>query len=176
MELWEVVARESVRDLIARSNANGDSGRWDQLEELFAPEMVLDTDGTVTEGRDAVMRMYRSVQANVVVDPDAPPAEQEGDHTTLQEWIGRGRKPFIRHCTTTTQIDVIGPEEARARSYYFLLTVHGLDHWGRYIDSFRPVDGVWKFTKRQEIQDAAVEGGWGAGPDLDNHVRVIGST
>ena len=59
MEMWEVVARESVRDLIARSNANGDSGRWDQLEELFAPEMVLDTDGTVTEGRDAVMQMYR---------------------------------------------------------------------------------------------------------------------
>ena len=36
MELWELVARESIRDLVARYNANGDSGRFDQVLELFA--------------------------------------------------------------------------------------------------------------------------------------------
>jgi len=29
MEIWELVARESVRDLVQRYNANGDSGRFD---------------------------------------------------------------------------------------------------------------------------------------------------
>jgi hypothetical protein len=81
----------------------------------------------------------------------------------------------LRHSTSTLQIDLESPTRARSRCYYHVIMDHGLDHWGRYIDSFRPVDGVWKFTKRQEIQDAAVEGGWGAGPNLDNHVRVIGS-
>ena len=32
----ELVARESIRDLVARYNPNGDSGRFDQVVELFA--------------------------------------------------------------------------------------------------------------------------------------------
>ena len=41
MELWEIEARESVRDLVARYNANGDSGRIEQMVELFAEDAVL---------------------------------------------------------------------------------------------------------------------------------------
>ena len=33
MESWELVARESVRDLVARYNANGDSGRFDEMRQ-----------------------------------------------------------------------------------------------------------------------------------------------
>jgi hypothetical protein len=175
MEIWELVARESARDLIARYNANGDSGRWDQMEELFASDATMDVDGTIHDGRDEIMKMFRSVQARVNVD--SGPEPQHGadlGHTSLQEWVRRGRKPFIRHFTSTTQIDVVNEEEMRARSYYFFLTVHGLDHWGRYVDRFKKVDGKWKFAFRQEVQEAAVEGGWGATPMLDNHVRVLG--
>ena len=42
MEPWELIARESVRDLVARYNANGDSGRFDPLLELFAEEAVME--------------------------------------------------------------------------------------------------------------------------------------
>ena len=52
---------------------------------------------------------------------------------------------------------------AKARSYYLFLTVHGLDHWGRYLDEFAPVDGKWLITHRREMTDAAFAGGWGAG-------------
>ena len=61
--------------------------------------------------------------------------------TPTEEWIARGRVPFIRHFTATTQIDVLSETQAKARSYYLFLTVHGLDHWGRYLDEFAPVDG-----------------------------------
>ena len=38
----------------------------------------------------------------------------------------------------TTQIDVLDETRPSARSYYLFLTVHGLDHWGRYLDEFAP--------------------------------------
>jgi len=41
MEVWELVARESIRDCIARYNANGDSGRIDQMVEVFAPDGIM---------------------------------------------------------------------------------------------------------------------------------------
>jgi hypothetical protein len=179
MEIWELVARESVRDLIVRYNANGDSGRWDQLEQLFAPDAVMEVDGVRHEGRDAIMAMFRSVQQRVVAPDGDRDAEVQrvpaGGHTTVEEWVARGRKPFIRHFTATTQIDVLAPDDVRARSYYQLITVHGLDHWGLYLDRFTTVDGEWRFAHRREIQEATVEGGWGVMAGLDNVVRVIGS-
>ena len=79
--------------------------------------------------------------------------------TPTQEWLARGRVPFIRHFTATTQIDVLSETQAKARSYYLFLTVHGLDHWGRYLDEFAPVDGKWLITHRREMTDAAFAGG-----------------
>jgi hypothetical protein len=159
MELWELVARESVRDCIARYNANGDSGRIDQMIEVFAPDGIMETGSGRYEGRDAIRAFMRSV-----VDRGRPAwtNEESTVMTPTQEWLARGRTPFIRHFTSTTQIDVQSQTHATARSYYLFLTVHGLDHWGRYLDEFAPVDGKWLITHRREITDAAFEGGWGA--------------
>lgn len=160
MELWELVARESIRDCIARYNANGDSGRIDQMIEVFAPHAVMETGSGRYEGRDAIHAFMTSVVER------KKPAWDDGDSTVMtptQEWVARGRTPFIRHFTATTQIDVLSETQAKARSYYLFLTVHGLDHWGRYLDEFAPVEGRWLITHRREITDAAFEGGWGAG-------------
>ena len=35
MEMWELLARESIRDLVARYNANGDSGRFDPVLNII---------------------------------------------------------------------------------------------------------------------------------------------
>ncbi|MET0627555.1 MAG: nuclear transport factor 2 family protein [Acidimicrobiia bacterium] len=43
VELWELSAREEIRDLVARYNANGDTGRFPQVLELFAPDAVMHT-------------------------------------------------------------------------------------------------------------------------------------
>ena len=49
MEHWELIARESIRDLAARYNANGDAGRIDQVVELFAEDAVLDKAGVALD-------------------------------------------------------------------------------------------------------------------------------
>jgi hypothetical protein len=148
MDLWELVARESIRDLIARYNANGDSGRFDQVVELFAPDAVMELDnGTRYIGRDQIRTIFTDAALSL---------------------RDRSGPPLLRHMTSTLQIDVAGPDAARARCYYHVLMTDGLDHWGRYIDEFGVVDGRWQFTRRRELLDGFVAGGWAASmrPDL----------
>jgi hypothetical protein len=161
MEAWELLARECIRDTIARYNSKGDTARWEDLEELFAPDAVMDIDGQIHEGRPAIMAMFRATQESAVDDSATSDARLR--HTTMREWLSIGNKPFVRHFTSTTQIDVLSRATATARSYYFVLTVHGLDHWGRYIDDFTLMGSRWVFARRQHRLDAAIEGGWAAG-------------
>jgi ketosteroid isomerase-like protein len=148
MEQWELVARESIRDLVARYNSNGDSGRFDQMVELFAPDAVMELDnGERYGGQDEIRTIFTDAAANLRERP--------------------GPK-LLRHLTSTLQIDVASPQAASSRCYYHVLMAHGLDHWGRYLDEFGVVDGQWRFTRRQELLDGVVAGGWAASrrPDL----------
>jgi hypothetical protein len=161
MELWELVARESIRDCIARYNANGDSGRIDEMVSVFAPDGVMETGNGRYVGRDAIHAFMSSVVVRGRTDPDESTSESVV-LTPTQEWIARGRVPFIRHYTATTQIDVLSETRAKARSYYLFLTVHGLDHWGRYLDEFGVVDGEWLITKRTVTTEGVDPEGWAA--------------
>jgi ketosteroid isomerase-like protein len=140
MELWELVARESIRDLVARYNANGDSGRFDQVMELFAPDAVMEPVGHVYRGRAEIVTIFER----------AAEAARRWPHP-----------PQIRHNTSTLQIDVASPTEASSRCYYHVLTGMGLDHWGRYVDRYCELDGRWYFAHRRVFLDGAVPGGWG---------------
>ena len=42
MRLDDLLAREAIRDLVARYNAYGDSGLFDRMLRLFAPDAVLE--------------------------------------------------------------------------------------------------------------------------------------
>ena len=143
METWELIARESIRDLVARYNANGDTGRFDQLMELFAPDAVMDVDGEVYEGREQIRTIFTSAAGSLK------------EHTEQ-----RSAPLYLRHNTSTLQIDVESETFARGRCYYFVIMAHGLDHWGRYIDEYAPVDGVWKFKRRREKLDGRIESSW----------------
>jgi hypothetical protein len=138
MELWELEAREEIRDLVARYNANGDSGRYEQVLELFAPDAVM----TINDG-------------NEYVGPD----EIRSIFTTTASQASFGSHPvYLRHMTATLQIDLIDENRATGRCYYQVLTDIGLDHWGRYIDEYRTVQGFWKFSRRKVTQDGRSEG------------------
>jgi hypothetical protein len=157
MEVWELVARESARDLIARYNANGDSGRIEQMIEVFAPDAVFETGDRRFEGRAAIhdfMRGVVTVQADTATPAPISPA--------LADWESRGRTPMLRHVTGTTQIDVVDEHTMRARSYYLVLVAHGLDHWGRYLDEFGVVDGEWLITRRTITTEGVDPDGWAA--------------
>ena len=142
MEPWELNARESIRDLAARYNANGDAGRIDQVLELFAEDAVLEIAREQTcRGHDEIRAFFDSVV--------------RGDG-------GRKKARVLRHFTATHQIDLVDEGEARGRCYFAVLTEAGLDHWGRYKDLYRCIDGHWQFQERTVTLDGAVEGGWAA--------------
>jgi len=142
MEHWELVARESIRDLVARYNANGDAGRFDPLLELFSDDAVMELPGRLCEGRAAIRAMFEEI------------AQRTGGDA--------GAARFIRHFTATHQIDIEGPGDARGRAYYMVVTERGPDHWGRYVDRYRRQGDRWYFAHRKVSVDAAVPGGWGA--------------
>ena len=139
MELWELVARESVRDLVARYNANADSGRFDQVLECFADDAVMELDGRPYRGHDEIHSIFTGAAA----------LARSGPGPVL-----------VRHHTSTLQIDVTGPGEASSRCYYQVLSAEGLDHWGRYLDTYGVVDGSWKFVRRREFLDGSVPCSW----------------
>ena len=140
MAPFEIAARESIRDLVARYNANGDSGRFDEMLALFAEDATLELGGETLRSRPAIRAFFERVARRT----------------------GSGRAAaFVRHFTGTHQIDVLSEREARGRCYYAVLTERGLDHWGRYIDEYRRLDGRWVFQSRNITLDAAVPGGWG---------------
>jgi hypothetical protein len=41
-----------------------------------------------------------------------------------------------------------------------VVTSHGLDHWGRYLDTYCVRDGKWLFAHRREFVDGTVPGSW----------------
>ncbi|MFL6240625.1 MAG: nuclear transport factor 2 family protein [Actinomycetes bacterium] len=144
MEQWELVAREAIRDLVARYNANGDSGRIDAVVALFAPDAVLDVMGKPHTGHDEIRRMFDQAIRDM-----APKAETPAPAA-------------VQHHTSTVQIDVVDEQHARARSYFQVLMNGGIDHWGRYVDEFGVVDGRWLFTQRKVTVSGAAAGGWAA--------------
>jgi hypothetical protein len=142
MEQWELTARESIRDLVARYNANGDTGRIDEVVALFAPDAVLDVMGTAHTGHAEIRGMFGQA---------------------IQEMAGGSSQPSApQHHTSTLQIDVVDERTATARSYFQVLMGGGLDHWGRYVDEFGVVDDRWVFTHRRVTVSGASPDGWAA--------------
>ena len=143
----ELVAREAIRDLVARYNSTADSARFDETMALFAEDAVMDLDGVVHEGRDAIRRMFEGAAGTLAEHAAGQPADQPR---------------YLRHFTGTLQIDLVDATTAKGRCYYHVILPHGLDHWGRYIDDYGLIDGRWLFTRRREKLDGFVEGGWAA--------------
>jgi hypothetical protein len=137
MELWELTAREGIRDLVTRYNSNGDTGRLPQVFELFASDATMEiaADGGET-------RTYRGIDEIETIFTGAVESFRE----TADK---RAHPGYLRHCIATHQIDVIDRQHAKGRCYFFVIRANGLDHWGRYVDEYEERDGRWLFTYRK---------------------------
>jgi ketosteroid isomerase-like protein len=129
------LAREAIRDVIARYNLYGDSGRIDEMLGLFVDDATLLVDRTSYDGVAAIRGLFETATG---------PAPER-----------------IRHLTATHVIDVDG-DRATARCYFQVLTSQGLDHWGRYRDELVEVDGAWRFARREVRVEGITPGGWAA--------------
>lgn len=141
MDAAELLARESVRDLIARYTWAGDRGRSAELAALFTVDGVLDVGehGGRWAGRATIEAQLDAVAARVAAAGGSPGP--------------------VRHHVSSTVIDVASPAEATSSSYFLVITAIGPDHWGRYRDRF-VVDpaGVWRFAERTVRVDGHAAG------------------
>lgn len=134
LQVSDLLAREAIRDLVTRYNSYGDSGLFDRVLELFAPDAIFEIRDVVHHGHDEIRSVFTRVPGRTA--------------------DGAGRPAFLRHCTSTHQIDLLDDTTATGRCYFFVLTSVGLDHWGRYLDEYRVVEGEWRFARRRVLPDA----------------------
>jgi hypothetical protein len=136
MTVEELLAREGIRRTMASYTVAGDRLRGDDFIAVFTDDAVLESDGV----------------------PESDAFRYQG-RSAIRDWIARwrpicGEKPthrasFIRHHLSTSQIELTGPDTAKARTYWVAYTDIGPDHCGVYIDSFRKAGGQWLIDHRK---------------------------
>jgi hypothetical protein len=129
MELWELTARERIRDAIAQYNWSGDGLRLDELAAVFCEDGELEVRGdNPLRGRRAIAEFISGVGDRVATDASA--------------------RPIVRHNVTNIRFLEVTRDRALAESYYTVFTAIGLDHYGRYRDTFVPVGDAWLIRHR----------------------------
>jgi len=142
MELWELSAREAIRETVASYAHCADSGRFAELAALFAIDGVLEVSGEAPlMSRDAIRAYLQGVGVQLK---------------------GATTVPLIRHHVSNLTIEVLSPTEARGACYFLAVTEHGVDHWGRYRDRYVPEGEQWRFSHRYVKTDGTTPGGWAA--------------
>lgn len=141
VQLWELAAREGIRDTIARYTWCGEFMDAAGFADCFAPDAVLEIKGGATyRGRDEIVGMLTGVRDRTRADASAggPPA-------------------VMRHFVANLRIELLSAERARSFAYFTVfMPPHGHDHWGRYADELACDGGRWRFVRRRVSVDGAV--------------------
>jgi hypothetical protein len=140
MNPFELEARESIRDLVARYNASGDSGRFDAMLALFAEDATLELEGGVQRGKPAIRALFEGVArltgGGVGRAPASSPLHR---HAPDRRALGaRGARPLLLRRPHRARPRPLGPLRGRVPPQREPLAVRA------------PHDHV----------DAAVPGGW----------------
>ena len=133
MNLWELTARERIRDSLARYTWSGDSLRLDELATAFCVDGELELRGAEPiHGRAAIVEFLSGVGRQSAEPRDATP----------------GARRIVRHNVTNVRFLELELERAVVASYFTVVTEIGLDHYGRYRDTFEPVGDEWLIRHR----------------------------
>jgi 3-phenylpropionate/cinnamic acid dioxygenase small subunit len=136
VNLDELLAREAIRHTMTRYTMAGDRLRTDEFIAVFTEDAVLASEGVEEsdvfrhEGREAI-REWMS-------------------RWTLRSAGGQSpRATFVRHHLSTSQIELTGPDTAKARTYWVAYSDIGPDHCGYYLDRFRKTGQGWLIAERK---------------------------
>lgn len=134
MEIWELVARERIRDTLARYNWAGDAGDSGGLADTFCAEGVLEIRGMEPlRGRAAIASFLGRVDVAGQADV----------------------KPVVRHNLTNVLFTGLTRDTAHVSSYFTVVTHVGLDHFGRYRDTLVADGDSWLIKHRKVSTDWA---------------------
>ncbi|MBV9951875.1 MAG: nuclear transport factor 2 family protein [Acidimicrobiia bacterium] len=160
MEQWQLVARERIRDTLATYNWAGDAFRLHELAQTFCEDGVLEIRGSEPlRGRDAIIEFLGHGAAGGD-DADRRAARQA-------EAEASGVRRIVRHNLTNVRFVELTREEARLASYFTVVTEIGLDHYGRYRDTFVPVGEHWLIQHRFVSTDWRAPDSTMAAPYID---------
>ena len=135
MEAWEIEARLSIQATMSRYTRYVDAGRPDQLSLLFADPMYYDMGGgRVVHTRAELIATVEEIKSTFRAADD----------------FGR-----LRHHVSSVNIELTGPDSAKATSYFLALAGAGPDHWGVYRDELTRVDQGWLFSRRTVTVEGA---------------------
>ncbi len=134
----ELAAREAIRELVAAYTHLGDSGRLDEMVELFEPDATLDAFDRTYVGAEQIRGFFSGIVSD---RSDAP------------------RRSFVRHHIANVTIDVdIDAGTATGASYWAVYSDDGFESSGRYRDRYRRSnEGRWRFQVRKIRRDRARE-------------------
>src|ERR1700753_2892211 len=119
VEIWELLAREHIRDTLARYNWAGDAARLNDLADTFCVDGVLEIRGSEPlRGRSEIVAFLGGVTGHIAVSA--------------------GVKPIVRHNVANVLFNEVTRDEAQVSSYFTVVTHIGLDHFGRYRDTLVP--------------------------------------
>ena len=142
MDPQALLAREAIRDLVARYNIDGDAGRFNEQIDLFTEDGWIEIPGPRRyEGREKLRELFTG-------------AVGSNDSSSVPQRIA--------HHVSSLAIDLDAdePSSASGACYYAVLTGEGLDHWGRYKDVYRFENERWRFASRRVSVDGRIPGGW----------------
>lgn len=146
MTLDELLAREAIRDTMAKYNTAGDRLKVDDYCACFTEDGVMESEAAPGEylfqfiGREAI-RAWQNRWRN----------REPGEDTV------HGAS-FVRHHLSTCKIELTGPDTAQARTYWVAWTDIGPDHSGYYLDDFRKVGDDWLIARRRVRRDWSAPG------------------
>jgi uncharacterized protein (TIGR02246 family) len=121
---------EEIRQLLARYCHAADSGDCDSFVECFTEDAVVDGNGVVNTGHEAIRKSCEAYSSITAATP-------------------------MRHVTVNIVIKVDG-DEARSDSYYLLLAAGeqpAVLRTGTYRDRLRRVTGRWCISERIALSD-----------------------
>lgn len=137
MTLEELLAREAIRDTMAKYNTSGDRLKVEDYVSCFTEDGIMESE-FVPE--DKAFRYAGKAEI----------------HAWQMRWLSREpggdtvhKASFIRHHLSTSKIDITGPDTAKARTYWVAWTDIGPDHAGYYLDLFRKVGEEWLIAHRR---------------------------
>jgi ketosteroid isomerase-like protein len=139
MTLWELAAREEIRNTIASYAHLVDRGRMDEVAALFADDGTLEAGHLPpVRGRDAIRQYLIGTKSRLAAT----------------------RRTLVRHHVTSVTVEMNGADAATASSYFLVLGERGIDHWGLYRDTFVRVSGQWLFLHRRVRTDGRSPDSW----------------
>jgi hypothetical protein len=126
----QAVAREAIRYTQSAYHLAGDRGRVEELVQSFTEDGVLELSTGIFVGREAIAERLGRVGSN---QPALPP----------------GVRPFLHHHLTTSHLEFVSDVEATGASYFLVMSPVGVDHCGRYADTYVQAGGRWLIAHRR---------------------------